>query len=53
MRFHHFLPLAVLLAAIGCQPIEEQGIDLPGSPEAAFDWEYLCRYRSRPWTPTA
>ena len=25
MRFHHFLPLAILIAAVGCQPIEEEG----------------------------
>ena len=41
MRFHHFLPLAILIAAVGCQPIEEEGIDLPGAPSASFDWEYL------------
>lgn len=41
MRFHHFLPLAFLLAAVGCQPIEEEGIDLPTAPSASFDWEYL------------
>ena len=41
MRFHHFLPLAILIAAVGCQPIEEEGIDLPGAPSASFEWEYL------------
>jgi len=41
MRLHHFLPFALLLAAVGCQPIEEEGIDLPGTPNASFDWEYL------------
>jgi hypothetical protein len=41
MRFHHFLPLAILIAAVGCQPIAEEGIDLPGAPDASFEWEYL------------
>ena len=41
MRLHHFLPLAVLIAAAGCQPIEQEGIDLPGAPEAQFEWSYL------------
>ena len=41
MRFHHFLPLAILIAAVGCQPIEDEGIDLPGAPSASFEWEYL------------
>lgn len=41
MKLQHLLPFAILLAIAGCKPIEEQGIDLPGSPNAAFDWEYL------------
>ena len=41
MRIHHFLPLAVVMAFFGCQPTVDEGIDLPGSPSASFDWDYL------------
>lgn len=41
MKLHHFLPLLAAMAIVGCQPIEEEGIDLPGAPSASFDWDYL------------
>ena len=41
MRFRHFLPLALLFFAVGCKPSVDEGIELPTSPTASFDWEYL------------
>ena len=29
------------MAFFGCQPTVDEGIDLPGSPSASFDWDYL------------
>ena len=41
MRLHHFLPSRSSSQPCRLQSFVEEGIDLPGAPDASFDWEYL------------
>ena len=33
--------IALLLVVQGCKPYTEEGIDLPGGPEATISWDFI------------
>lgn len=41
LKWGSFALISGVLAVQGCQPYEEEGIDLPGAPSASFSWSFI------------